>query len=233
MLSLPSLLIGFGIGAVSAAIVFQLAFGSGARQKAMSEVTNLWDLASLGEARVIAERLDGFVPPPGTRIVLPAGSGHLAEELTRTCDVRTHPDVRENAALGRGRALIFTSALRPGAVAVSTTDPALLTRLEHDWDQMWKDAEPFAPTVSLVQVSQHVGAMVEVRGVDAGMTDYRGRHVLRVESDGHALPVIVQGDTGLAGQPVRVIGRVVRADGMTCVEAVKVLPLGKPRVPRN
>lgn len=233
MLSLPSILLGFATGAICAAIVFQLAFGNGTRRPAASEVTTLWDLASLGEVRLLADRLDGLTPPPGTKVVLPAGSGQVAEDLLRTCDVRTHPDVRENAALGQGRALIFTSSVRPGAVAVATTDPTLLTSLEHDWDRLWKTAEPFAPTVPLVQVAQHVGSMVEVRGVDAGMTDYRGRQVLRVESDGHALPVLVQMDTGLKGQPIRVIGKVVRAEGMTCVEAVKVLPLGRPRLPRN
>lgn len=233
MLDLPSLLIGFGTGAIGAAIVFQLAFGAGGRRRTVSEVTSLWDLAALGNARLITDRLEGYVPPPGTKIVLPAGAGHVPDEVLSTCEIRTHPEVRENAALGDGRAIIFTSAIRPGAVAVSTTDPSLLTRLEHDWERFWTAAEPFAPTIALTQVPQHVGDVVEVRGVDAGMTDYRGRQVLRVESDGHALPVLVQGDTGLAGQPIRVIGRVVRAEGMTCVEAVKVLPLGRPRVQRN
>ena len=232
MLSLPSLLIGFAVGAVSAAIVFQLAFGTGGRRPAQSEVTNLWDLAALGEARIIADRLE-LTPPPGTKVVLPAGAAHVSDELLRTCDVRTHPEVRENAALGHGRALVFTSAVRPGAVAVSTTDPALVARLEHDWEALWKAGEPFAPTVPLVQVPQHVGSVVEIRGVDAGMTEYRGRHVLRVESDGHALPVLVQADTGLTGQPIRVIGKVVRAEGMTCVDAAKIMPLGRPRAPRN
>lgn len=227
MLDLTSLLVGFVTGAVAVGAIVQMRAAAPDRRRVQNEVTSLWDLRAT--PRLVVEKLDGIAPPSGARILLPSGTAGIPEDVLTGCEVRTHPNVRENAALGDGRAFVFTTIPRPGAVAISTTDPGLLGRLEHDWKAMWAEAEPYAPTVALVQVPQHVGSVVEVRGVDAGLTEYRGRQVLRVESEGHALPVLVKGETGLTGQPVRVIGKVVKADGMTCIDAVKVLPLPRTR----
>ncbi|HLE97747.1 MAG TPA: hypothetical protein VI997_10290, partial [Candidatus Thermoplasmatota archaeon] len=102
-----------------------------------------------------------------------------------------------------------------------------LSRLEHEWARVWKEGEPFAPSIALGEVPARVGSVVEVRGVDAGMTEYRGKMVLRLESEGRALPVLVPADPGLTGQSVRIVGKIVQEHGLTYLAAEKVAPLGR------
>lgn len=235
-LALGSLLLGFTLGVVATVAVWAITYRT-AREPERAKVTALWSLESITEpgmrAAIVAENLEGMTLPANSKVVVPAASVHkVPAQILASCEVRMHPDVRMNAAIGKDRALLFSGHVHPKAHAVVTTEHTAVRRLQNDFQRMWAESDPYVERAQVSDLAGKAGRHVDVTGKALDVLEYRGRKMLRL-TDGQAQVGVVtkQGDVGAyAGAVIRVVGRMHRDGGHAYIEADKVaLVEGAPR----
>ena len=227
-LSLTSLFLGFVIGVVSTAIAMSLMHRT-VRNPETSKVTGVWSVRDVMEPgtrpAVIAERIDGLQLPPGTKVVVPQGQLHtVPQDVLQTCEVRMHPDVRLNAAIGRDRALLFSGHIHPRAHAVVTMDGNTVRRLQNDFQRMWGESTPYVESVTVSELAGKDGRLVDVTGRATEVMEYRGRKMLRITDGKVAVGVVTRQDDVVQhqGRTIRVVGRMHRDGGYAYIEADRV-----------
>src|SRR5581483_8621247 len=210
-IDLLSLFIGFVTGAVVVAIAWNLSSRTSAPTETtrLSGVWSLDDVASAGtRLAVIATRVDGLHLPANSKVLVPRADTVPAEVLA-TCEVRMHPEVRVNAAIGKDRALGFSGTVHPKSTAVTTLEANAVQRLQGDFQRLWAESQPYVESVpSVSALSGKAGRMVDVSGRAADVLEFRGRRMLRL-SDGKAAVGVVtsQGDVAQwSGANIRVTG---------------------------
>jgi hypothetical protein len=235
-LSLFSLFLGFVLGVAAAGIAWTMT-QKNARPSEKAKVTALWDIRDIVEpghrAAIVAEHLSGDVHlPPQSKVVVPAaGIGEVPPAILHACEVRMHPDVRMNAAIGKDRVLLFSGHVSAKAHAVVTTEPTAVRRLQNDFQRMWKESTPYVERAEVHELVGKAGRHVEVTGKAIDVLEYRGRKMLRL-TDGRAQVGVVtsQGDVSqFSGAMIRVVGRMHRDGGHAYIEADSVSALGETR----
>jgi hypothetical protein len=236
------LLLGIALGAAAVAILAPRSRSGagpasagprpgGGRAEAADRLTSAWSLAELGSPLILARDLgDAVAVPAGSRAVV-CGRAGLA--LLRACKVRRATEVPVEAAVsadGR-RALLFPSGLRPGALALSVTDEALVARLASLAESAWAAATPYVERRAIADLAGEPGVPVEAEGrvaqaLPRPSPGIPGGVLLRLEDGPHSAAVHAARDDGLVGRRVRVQGRTARdASGYPVVEAESVVPL--------
>lgn len=231
-IDLLSLFIGFVTGAVVVAIAWNLSSRTAAPAETtrLSGVWSLDDVASAGtRLAILATRIDGVRPPPNSKVLVPRADTVPADVLA-SCEVRMHPEVRVNAAIGKDRALVFSGTVNPKATAMTTLEANAVRRLQGDFSRLWAESQPYIePVASVSALSGKAGRMVDVTGRAADVLEFRGKKMLRI-SDGKAAVGVVtqQGDVSQwSGATIRVTGRMVREGGYAYIDATSVTPLGE------
>lgn len=228
---MPIDLASLGIGFVSGVAATAVAWSMTTRHVTNPEQTKLtavWALDEVGRGHppaLMVERLVGLKVPAGSKILVPAGQPNaVPPDVLLACEVRMHPDVGMNYALGKDRALVFSSYMHPRAHAVYTYESAAVRKLQADFTRLWTEGEPYVEKVPLAAVAGMDGRHVEITGVAQELVEFRGRHMLRVSDGEHAVGVTTtQGNLAdLQGKPVKVTGRVGRDGGYVYVEARSV-----------
>lgn len=231
-LALGSLFLGFVLGVAAAGIAWALTLQNH-RPSEKAKVTALWDIRDLVEpghrAAIVAESLDVAVHvPPQSKVIVPATAIHqVPDSILLSCEVRMHPDVRMNAAMGKDRALLFSGQVAPKAHAVVTTEPTAVRRLQNDFERMWGESQPYVERATVHELAGKNGRFVDVTGRAVDVLEYRGRKMLRLTDDQAQVGVVTkQADVAqYAGTTIRVVGRMHRDGGHAYIEADKVMPV--------
>lgn len=238
-LSLFSLFLGFVLGVAATGIAWAMTQRT-ARPAEKAKVTALWNIRDVVEpghrAAIVAERLEGAVQlPPQSKLIVPAeGIGALPNAILQGCEVRMHPDVRMNAAIGKDRALLFSGHVSPKAHAVVTTEPTAVRRLQNDFERMWNESTPYVERSEVSDLATKDGRYVDVTGRAMDILDYRGRRMLRLTDNKAQVGVITKQDdvAQWAGSTIRVVGKMHRDGGHSYIEADRVTPVGEATAPR-
>ncbi|MEA3199125.1 MAG: hypothetical protein QOE90_553 [Thermoplasmata archaeon] len=231
-----SLFIGFVTGAVVVAIAWNLSSRTSKPTEStrLSGTWSLDDVASPGtRLAVLATRIAEIRLPSNAKVLVPRAES-VTPEVLATCEVRMHPEVRVNAAIGKDRALVFSGAVHPKTTAMTTLETNAVRRLQGDFQRLWSESTPYVePVASVSGLSGKAGRMVEVTGQAADVLEFRGRKMLRI-SDGKAAVGVVtsQGDVAQwSGATIRVSGRLLREGGYTYIDATAVTPVGQAAAP--
>lgn len=227
-LDLLSLFLGFVLGSAAVAIAWNLTQRP-VRNPEKTRLTAVWslrDLAAPGIRPVVmAESLEGIAVPPGAKIVVPRGRiDAVPADVLASCDVRMHPEVRINAAVGKDRALLFSGAVSPKSYAVLTMDEHTVRQLQADFERTWKDSTPYVETTALKDLGGKAGRFVDVTGKAVDVMEFRGRKMLRL-TDGKVAVGVVAKDADVAafpGSTLRVTGKMHKEAGYAYVEADRV-----------
>lgn len=228
-LDLLSLGIGFTAGVAATGFAWNLAQARTVKNPEHTRVAGAsWALSEVSRSSppaVMAERIEGIDVPAGAKVLVPRDRADaVPPRVLALCDVRMHPGVSMNYALGRERALVFSSHMHPRAHAVYTNEESAVKRLQREFTDMWNEAEPYIQKVPLSAVADMDGRYVEVTGVASEVVEFRGRRMMRL-SDGGTTVGVVTPDGGVAelqGKPVLVSGRVSRDGGMVHIDARRV-----------
>lgn len=233
-LDLLSVFLGFVLGSAAVAIVWNL-MQKPVRNPETTRLTGVWslrDVAGQGARPVmLAEGLEGLSVPAGTKLVVPRGRiDSVPADVLATCDVRMHPDVRVNAAVGKDRALIFSGRITPKATALFTMDEHTVRQLQGDFERMWKESTPYVETTQLKDLGNKAGRFVDVTGQAVDVMEFRGRKMLRLTDGMVAVGVVAAKDdvTAYPGSTLRVVGKMHKEAGYAYLEADKVEIVGKP-----
>ena len=235
-LDLFSLFLGFVLGVAAAGIAWAMTQRN-ARPAEKAKVTALWSVRDIVEpgarAAFVAEHVAADVQlPAGTKVVVPADAIHaIPPAILQTCEVRMHPDVRMNAAVGKDRALMFSGSVTAKAHAVVTTEPTAVRRLQNEFERMWSESSPYVEKVAVHDLVGKAGRHVDVTGKAIDVLEYRGRKMLRL-TDGQAQVGVIttNGDVSQwAGSMIRVVGKMHRDGGHAYIEATSVAPVGEAR----
>lgn len=231
-LDLLSLFLGFVLGVAATGIAWNMTQRN-ARPPEKAKVTAVWNVRDVVEpghrAAIVAEHLDAGVQLPAqSKVVVPASAIHtVPAAILQTCEVRMHPDVRMNAAIGKDRALLFSGHVSPKAHAVVTTEPSAVRRLQNDFERMWSESSPYVEKAEVSELAHKDGRHVDVTGRAMDVLEYRGRKMLRLTDNKAQVGVVTQQDdvAQWAGTTVRVIGRMHRDGGHAYIEADRVTPV--------
>jgi hypothetical protein len=224
--------LGLGIGVLVTIFVREIAFKH-IQNEEHSKLTAHW---SLGDARggkpvkLCTERLADVEVPPGSQVLVGRGTP-VPEGIARRCEVRVTDRIHSNFALADGRALVFASTVKPGALAVWTYEDQVLQRLGLEWDQAWRAAEPSVPRASVTSLKDLTGRTVEVIGSVSDVAEKAGVHYVRLIENGFTATVASQTPVGAQkGNVVRAIGTVERAlaGKEPVVRAIKVETVRAP-----
>lgn len=231
-LALGSLFLGFVLGVVASAIAWALSLRS-ARPNEKAKVTAIWSVVDLAEpghrAAIVAEHLDeGVHLPPESKVIVPPDAIHkVPAGVLAACEVRMHPDVRMNAAIGKDRALLFSGHVSPKAHAVVTTEPSAVRRLQNEFERMWTGSQPYVERAQVHELAGKDGRFVDVTGRAVDVLEYRGRKMLRLTDEQAQVGVVTRQEdvAQYAGTTIRVVGRMHRDGGHTYIEADRVTPV--------
>lgn len=210
-LDLVYALAGFVVGAVAVAVLVE-ARTRGAGPVESMKLTSTWRLAELGTPLVVARDVEAEVPA-GTRVV---ASGTVAADVFATADVRQVPHVAAEYAVdqGRRRVLLFLGGVRPGAQAILSVDPTVVSRLEAEAKALWERADPYVERRALSDAAGRHGLVVETQGVVQDVIPYNGAFLLRLEEGGQVLGVQVDKEPSeLRGERVVVRGKMQKDKG--------------------
>jgi hypothetical protein len=225
---LLSIFIGVVVGGVATAIAWNLSTRN-VRNPETTKLTALWTLKDLsvdgGRPAIMAERIDGLQLPMGSKVIVPSGSlGAVHPDIVMSCEVRMHPDVRVNAAIGKDRAIVFSGHVNPKSFALVTMEEAMVRRLQTDFQRMWGEAAAHVEQVAISDLAKKEGRVVDVTGRATEVMEYRGRKMLRITDGKTAIGVITQqADVStFQGGTIRVVGRMHRDGGYPYIDATQV-----------
>ena len=233
-LSLFSLFLGFVLGVAATGIAWTMTQRT-ARPQEKAKVTALWNIRDLVEpghrAAIVAEHLDGGVQlPPQSKVIVPESAIHgVPASILQSCEVRMHPDVRMNAAIGKDRVLMFSGHVSPKAHAVVTTETTAVRRVQNDFERMWNESTPYVERTEVSELATKDGRHVDVTGRAMDVLEYRGRKMLRLTDNKAQVGVITRQEdvAQYAGTTVRVVGVMHRDGGHAYIEADKVTPVAQ------
>lgn len=227
--------VGFLLGLLAAGLAFEFGIRQ-VRNPESSKITSAWSLGEVGRLdppRIVAENIRDLRVPKDARIIVKAGAGAVSGSVLRDAEVRMHPDVRSNFALGDEKALVFSSTLHPKAMAVSTKNAPMVNRLGSEFDRLWEEAEPYVERVHIKDLAGRENVEVEVEGTVATVMDYRTGKMLRVTQGGETVGVLAKGKDleELKGETIRVRGEYRREEGYHVVDADRIrrVKRSKPR----
>lgn len=229
-LDLLSVGVGFTAGVAATAIAWNLTQSRTVRNPEHTKVASAqWALSQVSRGSppaIMTERLDAVDVPAGSKVLVPSGRADaVPPRVLATCEVRMHEGVTMNYALGRERALVFSSHIHPRAHAVYTNEESAVKRLQSEFGAMWQEADPYIQKVALSAVPDMDGRFVEVTGVASEVVEFRGRRMMRLTDGGTTVGVVTPdgGVVELQGKPVLVTGRVSREGGMVHIDARRVV----------
>lgn len=230
-----------GVGLVVGVLATALAFEFGVRDvrnPEESKITSAWNLGEVSGVdppMIMSEDLQDVRVPDGARVLVRAGEARLKSGVLRHGEVRMHPDVRVNFALGDRKALVFSGTVHPEAMAVSTAQDTILTRLKSEFDRLWDEAEPYVEQVAIKDLAGRENVEVEVEGTVSQVVDYRGKTMIRVTEGGETVGVLAKGDDleALEGSTVQVRGTFRREEGYHVIDADRIRQVSSANRPRT
>ena len=227
-LSLSAIFVGFVLGVAATAIAWHFSTRF-VRNPERTKVTAVWSLQDLTEPgqrpAIMAERVGGLKIPANAKVIVPTGTlNAVPPEVLATCEVRMHPEVRVNAAIGKDQVILFSGSVAQTSTAVVSINEDIVRRLQNDFARMWGQSTPFVEESSMAELGNKIGRIVDVKGRALEVLEYRGRKMLRITDGKLSVGVVTkQRDVvELQGANVRVVGRMHRDGAYPYIEADQV-----------
>lgn len=225
MVETVSVLIGFLIGVVAAAIAVEFGLKKLLSPPDRSKLTQVWSLAEFPNALVAATSIHGVAPSKGARLLTAA----KFDGERNGFELRTNAELRGSFAVDAHapRALLFLGPVEPGALALWTVDEKLIERLRVEFHKLWSRSTDYVERVPIEEVSKKANLTVETHGTVADIVPYRGNFLLRLTDHGETVGVLINRELPLTGRRVSVTG-IVRASssGYPLIDALEVRQAG-------
>ncbi len=210
-----SIALGASLGLSAGGLLWWLSMRSLATEPTDSrlKMTAGWRLGELTDPIIVARVLEDVDVPAGARVY---ASERVDAAVLGGCDVHMVPHVRaEFAAAGDfSKALIFTSGIAEGCLALLCEDPVLLGRLRTEWQHLSARGSDYVERLRVGELAGKAGLVVETQGVVQDVLPYQDGFMMRVEDDGAIIAVLVDKDPeGLADERILVRGVVEKQGG--------------------
>lgn len=176
------------------------------------KLTSSWRLSELQASTIVARDVEVEIPADATVIV----AGQVEAQALASAKVLQVAAVAGEFALDatNSRALLFLGGVREGALALSSTDAALIQRLRAEATSLAQHGAPYFERRTVGQLAGRVGIEIETQGTVQDVLPYHGAFLLRLEDQGHALGVQLEKEpTELKGARVLVRGRLTKDKG--------------------
>lgn len=216
-----ALAIGLFAGGIAVAVVME-ATGR-LRPQAMKEdpnkLTSGWRIRELGQPVLVARDVVDVQVPNGCTIF---ASGVVDPAILKACKVRQVPAVRTEFAFDaqNQRAILFTSGVRDGTLALVTVDPGLVKRLETEYKTLASHAADYVERLRIQELAGKAGVTVETRGAVQDVLPFQDRFMMRLEDQGHVIGVLCDRDPSeLEGLRVQVRGPIEKRTGYPVILA--------------
>jgi hypothetical protein len=214
-----SLIIGFVIGIVAVSMAIELGWRKEPSQETC-KLTENWSLHELRNPLIMAEKLRMDVPENAKVVV--------AHKSLVPGEVKEHPEVRSNFALGENRALIFTGEIKKGEIALWTIDEQIMRKLRREFERLWgvdDESLPPAPSVPSREVSEEIEDMITVVGRVRARVPFREGYLLRLSTENRVMGIMIDEPMDLKGKTVEVTGTLtngnhplIRASRITVID---------------
>lgn len=217
-----SVLVGFLVGVVVAAIAVELGLKKLFSPPSNTKVTSSWRLDEFEAPLVVALDAASTSYPPGSEVVT---AGGVDPQGFRGRTFRRNPNARANVVIDRARdrALLFMGPVEPGTLALATVDRDLVGRLRGEHRRLWETGSEYVEEMPLGEVVGRHGVSVRTRGRVQEIVPYRERHLMRLTDGKQVLGVLVDAPLDLVQQDVVVTGRLIRGtSGYTVLDADEV-----------
>lgn len=216
-----ALVIGLVTGAIAVAAVME-ATGRNkptASKEDASKLTSGWRVRELGQPILVARDVLDVQVPHGCKIY---ASGVVDPAILKVCDVQQVAAVRSEFAFDvkSRRAILFTSGVRDGSLALVTVEPALVDRLETEYRTLAAQASQYVERLRIQDLAGKAGVTVETRGVVQNVVPFHNRFMLRLEDQGSIIGVMCDRDPSeLEGLRVQVRGPIDKHTGYPVIAA--------------
>jgi len=172
------------------------------------KLTDIWSLHELKNPLIVAEKLH-MAPPENAKVV-------VANTILQKGNVKKHPGVRGNFALGENRALLFTGEIKRGELALWTIDDAIIKKLRNEFHRLWGDTDESHVSASLpLPLStreEEKEERIRIRGRVRATVPFRDGYLLRISTEDRVMGVMVDERLELAGKMVEVEGQLTQED---------------------
>ncbi len=185
----------------------------------LSKLTSGWRVRELGTPIVVARDVLDVQVPRGCKIY---ASGVVDPAILEACEVQQVPPVRTEFALdvNARRAILFTSGVRDGSMALVTVDPVLVDRLETEYRTLAANSSQYVERLRIQDLAGKAGVTVETRGVVQNVVPFHDRFMMRLEDQGHVIGVTVdRNPSELEGLRVQVRGPIDKRTGYPVIAA--------------
>ncbi len=216
-----ALAIGLVVGAIAVAVVMESMgrLRPETNKEDASKLTTGWRIRELGQPVLVARDVVDVQVPRGCQIY---ASGVVDPAILAACKVQQVPPVRTEFAFDAAnrRAIMFTSGVRDGTLALITVDPAIVDRLETEYKTLASHAGDYVERLRIQELAGKAGVTVETRGVVQDVLPFQDRFMMRLEDQGNVIGVLCNRDPSeLEGMRVQVRGPVEKRTGYPVIEA--------------
>jgi len=172
------------------------------------KLTDVWSLTELKNPLIMAEQLH-ITPPQNAKVV-------VANTILQKGNVKKHPRVRGNFALGENRALLFTGEIKPGKLALWTIDEVIIEKLRNEFYRLWKDTPEnlLSASTSPIQNSKEdkKEEHIRIQGRVRATVPFRDGYLLRISTEDRVMGVMIDKRLELTGKTVEVEGQLTMED---------------------
>ena len=172
------------------------------------KLTDIWSLHELKNPLIVAEKIH-IIPPDNAKVV-------VANTILQKGNVKKHPGVRGNFALGENRALLFTGEIRRGELALWTIDDTIIKKLRNEFYRLWKDSDenPVSAPSPLPRDTEEEKKddHIRIRGRVRATVPFRDGYLLRISTEDQVMGVMVDERLELTGKIVEVEGQLTQED---------------------
>ena len=171
------------------------------------KLTDSWSLHELKNPLIVAEKLH-IIPPDNAKVV-------VANTILQKGNVKKHPGVRGNFALGENRALLFTGEIKRGELALWTIDDTIIKKLRNEFHHLWKDSDenPVSASSSRPRdTEKEKEDHIRIRGRVRATVPFRDGYLLRISTEDQVMGVMVDERLELTGKIVEVEGQLTQED---------------------
>ena len=171
------------------------------------KLTDIWSLHELKNPLIVAENIH-IIPPDNAKVV-------VANTILQKGNVKKHPGVRGNFALGENRALLFTGEIRRGELALWTIDDTIIKKLRNEFYRLWKDSDENSVSASSSRprdTEKEKEDHIRIRGRVRATVPFRDGYLLRISTEDQVMGVMVDERLELTGKIVEVEGQLTQED---------------------
>jgi len=136
-MEIVTLVLGFIIGVVIAAVAMEISFRKASRQTPASKHTKKWSISEISNPKIMAEYLSKDVEiPKGSKLLV----NRVKDKTVLTgLNAREHKGIKGNFIVGDDRALILAGPVKGDEVAFWTVEKDIVAQLNKEFNQMWSE----------------------------------------------------------------------------------------------